>query len=246
MRDVSGSRLFVRRRGEVPEWPIGHDWKSCVRASVPWVRIPPSPPRLASASDSAGFAAQYPRRAVQPKVSPTWTSTEASPSSPVARAASARATGSSTSTTWFARAPCQTSSCRRASTNGRSPRSRTMRPLSPAVLAHAGTVGADGSRGVASDLRGCALAPVLGHLRLARARAELPLRGATWVAAARYPAFRGRGRLVDYGAALEMRFGATHRGFESRPLRQLPAATPRTHSGVSFAGRARRGTSGAL
>ena len=30
---------------------------------------------------------------------------------------------------------------------------------------------------------------------------------------------RGRGRLVDYGAALEMRFGATHRGFESRPLR---------------------------
>ena len=30
---------------------------------------------------------------------------------------------------------------------------------------------------------------------------------------------RGRGRLVDYGAALEMRFGATRRGFESRPLR---------------------------
>ena len=28
-----------------------------------------------------------------------------------------------------------------------------------------------------------------------------------------------RGRLVDYGAALEMRFGATRRGFESRPLR---------------------------
>jgi hypothetical protein len=25
---------------------------------------------------------------------------------------------------------------------------------------------------------------------------------------------------VDYGAALEMRFGATRRGFESRPLRQ--------------------------
>ncbi len=24
---------------------------------------------------------------------------------------------------------------------------------------------------------------------------------------------------MDYGAALEMRFGATHRGFESRPLR---------------------------
>src|SRR5207253_145769 len=30
-----------------------------------------------------------------------------------------------------------------------------------------------------------------------------------------------RGRLVDYGAALEMRFGATRRGFESRPLRHL-------------------------
>jgi hypothetical protein len=29
----------------------------------------------------------------------------------------------------------------------------------------------------------------------------------------------GRGRLVDYGAALEMRFGETRRGFESRPLR---------------------------
>ena len=30
-----------------------------------------------------------------------------------------------------------------------------------------------------------------------------------------------RGRLVDYGAALEMRFGETRRGFESRPLRQI-------------------------
>jgi hypothetical protein len=29
---------------------------------------------------------------------------------------------------------------------------------------------------------------------------------------------------VDYGAALEMRFGATRRGFESRPLRQNPQA----------------------
>ena len=44
---------------------------------------------------------------------------------------------------------------------------------------------------------------------------------ATCAASGRYPAFRGRGRLVDYGAALEMRFGATHRGFESRPLRHL-------------------------
>ena len=39
---------------------------------------------------------------------------------------------------------------------------------------------------------------------------------------------RRRGRLVDYGAALEMRFGATRRGFESRPLRQrrTPVACP--------------------
>src|SRR6476661_3524620 len=36
----------------------------------------------------------------------------------------------------------------------------------------------------------------------------------------------GRGRLVDYGAALEMRFGATRRGFESRPLRH-PSTTDR-------------------
>ena len=37
-------------------------------------------------------------------------------------------------------------------------------------------------------------------------------------------AVSGRGRLVDYGAALEMRFGATRRGFESRPLRHLRTA----------------------
>ena len=114
-----------------------------------------------------------------------------------------------------------------------------------------------------------------------------------------------RGRLVDYGAALEMRFGATRRGFESRPLRHstraertpgraladpvltqhlssdrwlarrrlgprrvsalasvLPAAfagaparcadgsahsrAGHRRTGVSFRGRARRGTSGAL
>ena len=49
-----------------------------------------------------------------------------------------------------------------------------------------------------------------------------------------------RGRLVDYGAALEMRFAATRRGFESRPLRhprrpsgrrwrRRPGARPLTH-----------------
>jgi hypothetical protein len=98
-----------------------------------------------------------------------------------------------------------------------------------------------------------------------------------------------RGRLVDYGAALEMRFGATRRGFESRPLRHTarrldadacvgrsgprlrtcecarsgppgrlglgphptgfaPRASEPTvkASLLSFRGRARRGTSGAL
>ena len=53
-----------------------------------------------------------------------------------------------------------------------------------------------------------------------------------------------RGRLVDYGAALEMRFGATRRGFESRPLRHSSSNARRV--GVSFGSRARRGTSGAL
>ncbi len=30
--------------GEVSEWPKEHDWKSCVRVTVPRVQIPPSPP----------------------------------------------------------------------------------------------------------------------------------------------------------------------------------------------------------
>ena len=33
-------------RGEVPEWSIGPVSKTGVRASVPWVRIPPSPPLI--------------------------------------------------------------------------------------------------------------------------------------------------------------------------------------------------------
>ena len=42
----------------------------------------------------------------------------------------------------------------------------------------------------------------------------------------------GRGRLVDYGAALEMRFGETRRGFESRPLRHLRPCRGSGHPGV--------------
>ena len=33
-----------RPSGEVPEWSIGAVSKTVVRATVPWVRIPPSPP----------------------------------------------------------------------------------------------------------------------------------------------------------------------------------------------------------
>ena len=53
-----------------------------------------------------------------------------------------------------------------------------------------------------------------------------------------------RGRLEAYGAALEMRFGATRRGFESPPLRHpIDRCRPRPYHRP---GRARRGTSGAL
>src|ERR1700751_6158721 len=31
-------------RGEMAEWLKAHAWKACVRETVPWVRIPLSPP----------------------------------------------------------------------------------------------------------------------------------------------------------------------------------------------------------
>ena len=78
-------------------------------------------------------------------------------------------------------------------------------------------------------------------LRHARPNPDLP------ASSRRGPPHRGRGRLVDYGAALEMRFGATRRGFESRPLRHSWPLVPRSaRNRVSLLGRARRGTSGAL
>jgi hypothetical protein len=57
-----------------------------------------------------------------------------------------------------------------------------------------------------------------------------------------------RGRLEAYGAALEMRFGETRRGFESPPLRHRPRSclTGRSWRSSIAAGRARWGTSGAL
>ena len=30
--------------GEVAEWLKAHAWKACIRETVSWVRIPPSPP----------------------------------------------------------------------------------------------------------------------------------------------------------------------------------------------------------
>lgn len=33
-----------KKHGEMTEWPKVHDWKSCVRAIVPGVQIPLSPP----------------------------------------------------------------------------------------------------------------------------------------------------------------------------------------------------------
>jgi putative endonuclease len=37
--------------GEVSEWLKEHAWKACVGETLPWVRIPPSPPSYAKASD---------------------------------------------------------------------------------------------------------------------------------------------------------------------------------------------------
>ena len=60
----------------------------------------------------------------------------------------------------------------------------------------------------------------LTHLGCARSGARLASLPGTAISGERGSRL-GRGRLVDYGAALEMRFGATRRGFESRPLRHL-------------------------
>src|SRR6202451_3698093 len=38
--------LQERASGEMAEWLKAHAWKACVRETVPWVRIPLSPPCL--------------------------------------------------------------------------------------------------------------------------------------------------------------------------------------------------------
>ena len=45
--DSLAKRLFAlqeRASGEMAEWLKAHAWKACVRETVPWVRIPLSPP----------------------------------------------------------------------------------------------------------------------------------------------------------------------------------------------------------
>ena len=37
---------YMSRDGEVPEWSNGTVSKTVVRVTVPWVRIPPSPPQI--------------------------------------------------------------------------------------------------------------------------------------------------------------------------------------------------------
>ncbi len=44
--EVKGRQLATSS-GEVPEWSIGAVSKTVERESVPWVRIPPSPPSIA-------------------------------------------------------------------------------------------------------------------------------------------------------------------------------------------------------
>ncbi len=48
---------YKRCPGEVPEWSIGTVSKTVVRASVPWVRIPPSPPISLTCIKQAGGGA---------------------------------------------------------------------------------------------------------------------------------------------------------------------------------------------
>src|SRR5262249_30388123 len=41
----SAAAFKRRRHGEMAEWLKAHAWKACVRETVPWVRIPLSPPK---------------------------------------------------------------------------------------------------------------------------------------------------------------------------------------------------------
>jgi hypothetical protein len=63
---LPGARgVSIRRaaacHGEVPEWPIGAVSKTVVRVSVPWVRIPPSPPASPAQTAVAVWASESAR-----------------------------------------------------------------------------------------------------------------------------------------------------------------------------------------
>ena len=42
--DLEIRTTFILAFGEVQEWLNWQHWKCCERGTVPWVRIPPSPP----------------------------------------------------------------------------------------------------------------------------------------------------------------------------------------------------------
>ena len=57
----SATSLQERPPGEMAEWLKAHAWKACVRETVPWVRIPLSPPSAMPPIDAGHKAAIAPR-----------------------------------------------------------------------------------------------------------------------------------------------------------------------------------------
>jgi hypothetical protein len=53
---LAKTRLALQERasGEMAEWLKAHAWKACVRETVPWVRIPLSPPAHLTENDPRG------------------------------------------------------------------------------------------------------------------------------------------------------------------------------------------------
>src|SRR3982750_3030940 len=61
---VPRSSFILPHSGEVQEWLNWQHWKCCVRETVPWVRIPPSPPSLSyQAPDAVQSRGYKPRQA---------------------------------------------------------------------------------------------------------------------------------------------------------------------------------------
>src|SRR6266478_1703620 len=51
--------LQEKASGEMAEWLKAHAWKACVRETVPWVRIPLSPPFLRHSSPQYPIVRNY-------------------------------------------------------------------------------------------------------------------------------------------------------------------------------------------